>query len=223
MVSVRDAIMFLAGRRRDTIRFNGAPVGSFSQRGEDLILDGMFEGKRNGFYVDIGANHPSFLSNTRRFYDRGWRGVLIEPNPLLAKLLWKERCWDSVANCGVGTKDGAFPFYILSTHTNSSFVKEDAYRNCLIFADSIEEVKDISMKTLSGILSDYNPQHVDFMSIDTEGSELDVLKSNDWNKFSPSALVVETENDKEIEPYLKNLGYQLIYSNNCNGIFWRTE
>ena len=75
MVSVRDAIMFLAGRRRDTIRFNGAPVGSFSQRGEDLILDGMFEGKRNGFYVDIGANHPSFLSNTRRFYDRGWREV----------------------------------------------------------------------------------------------------------------------------------------------------
>lgn len=221
MFTLKDITMFLAGRRRDTIRFNGQPAGAFSQRGEDLIIDGLLEGKRIGFYVDVGANHPTFLSNTKRFYDRGWHGINIEPNPALAKLLWQERERDVVINKGVGSTKGVFPFYLLSMHTNSSFNKEDAYRNCLFFDDSVKDVIQVPVEPLADILRGYSPDHIDFMSIDTEGSELDVLKSNDWKRFSPGVLVVETENDKAIEPFLESVGYHLIYSNNCNGIFWK--
>lgn len=220
MISPKDAFLFLLGRQRDTITFNGEPVRAYSQRGEDLIVDGIFQGKKTGFYVDIGANHPTFLSNTKRFYDRGWHGINIEPNPELYQLLRAERPRDVNLNIGIGSRSGTFEFNILSTHTNSSFITKDAIRNCLAYDDKIVKKIPIVMRTLSDVLAGVG--EIDFMSIDTEGNEMDVLKSNDWAKHSPKVLIVEIENNYAIPGYLNGLGYELVYSNLCNGIFVRT-
>lgn len=223
MFSIRDVMLYLAGRRRNPIVFDGVPVHAYSQRGEDLIIDGLLEGKKTGFYVDVGANHPTHLSNTKRFYDRGWRGINIEPNPVLAELLFKEREHDVCQNIGIGRTKGLLPFYVLSSHTDSTFSIEDAHRNCLFFNDCIERVINVPVEPLSEVLNRYNPEKIDFMSIDTEGAELEVLKTNDWRYYRPTILCVEIENDPNIVPYLASLGYVLVFSNSCNGIFWGLE
>lgn len=223
MFSIRDVALYLAGRRRNPIVFNGIPVGAYSQRGEDLIIDGLLKGKNPGFYVDIGANHPTHLSNTKRFYDRGWHGINIEPNPVLSELLSKERERDICQNLGIGKTKGILPFYVLSSHTDSTFNLEDARRNCLFFNDSIERVINVPVEPLADVLKRYHPETIDFMSLDTEGSELEVLKTNDWSCYRPDALCVEIENDPRIVPYLESLGYIFVFSNACNGIFWGLE
>src|SRR5580658_8816405 len=64
---------------------------SFSQEGEDMILASFFEGKKNGFYVDVGAHHPKRFSNTHHFYIRGWRGINVDATPGSMKLFRRTR------------------------------------------------------------------------------------------------------------------------------------
>ena len=99
---------------------------SFSQYHEDIFVDVILKCKNNGSYVDIGANHPTDLSDTKRFYDRGWRGINIEPNPSLFTAFQGDRIGDINLNLGVGNTTGILPFYVMSASTLSSFDKDAA-------------------------------------------------------------------------------------------------
>ena len=97
-----------------------------SQYKEDLVIDALFSHNPRGFYVDVGANDPEVFSNTQLLYDKGWRGINIEPEPNLYEKLCVKRTRDINLNIGAGPEPGIMTFYRMSADTLSSFNKEAA-------------------------------------------------------------------------------------------------
>lgn len=185
----------------------------YGQHGEDVILQNYFNyrKRKNGFYVDIGAYHPVALSNTYWFYKRGWRGINIEPNPSLLKEFKKCRKKDINLNMGVSKKSQILMYYTFKRSSGfNTFVEGNARK-----IEQEKGIKSVQMKIqtepLDKILQNYLPtnQIIDFMSVDTEGFELEILKSNNWNTYRPEILVIETLNEN-IEQIIKSLLYQFI-------------
>lgn len=206
-------------RRRWTGLVRRHVFGSYSQYGEDLIVDAIV-GKERGFYVDIGANHPVDLSNTYRFYRRGWLGINIEPDPTVFPTLAAARSKDINLQIGVGASEGTLPFYRMSASTLSTFDRGDAERNS---GDSyrIEETILVPVRPLAAILADRRPQgDIDFMSVDVEGYEMEILGSNDWSRFRPLVLMIEiNRNESKLMNLMDRLGYILAVNNGTNAIF----
>ena len=196
-------------------------VNSYSQYGEDLVIDGILENKKTGFYVDIGANDPSLLNNTRRFYNKGWSGINIEPNPILYKKLIEQRPRDINLNVGIGMETGELPFYILSADTLSSFSFRDAKRNCKVFKERIVETINIPIHPIVQIFEKYvGGKKIDLLSIDVEGFELGILESNNWDRYRPHIILIELHHHtRDILAYLEKNNYNLVYKNSTNGIF----
>ncbi len=195
-------------------------LNSFSQYQEDLIIDSLLICKSKGFYIDIGANDPDLLSNTKRFYLKGWSGINIEPNPNLYNKLLLNRPNDINLNYGVSSTRGKLTFYVMSADTLSSFDKNAAIESGKLHGATL--VNEVTVNTLSliDVFNNYVQGHVDFMSVDTEGYDLIVLNSNDWTKFRPYAVMVEVnQNDSEIVRFMEEKDYLLIFNNHTNGIF----
>lgn len=166
---------------------------SYSQEGEDLILERLFEDQNSGFYIDVGAHHPRRFSNTFLFYKRGWHGINIEPNPDALKLFQRHRKKDINLGFGVADTEGQLSYFMFNEPALNSFDRvlseqrqDHRYR--------IIDTKSISVKRLSQILQEYMPGQtpIDFMSIDVEGYDLQVLQSNDWTRFRPGCVLVES-------------------------------
>jgi len=201
--------------------FISPALGSFSQFNEDLLIDLLYSSKNNGFYIDIGANDPSFNSNTKRFYDRGWSGINVEPGEDAFKKLQACRSRDINLNKGVGPAKDILTFYqVNGDSTLSSFSKKIASKMASKFGLTISE-KSINVLRLVDIFEDYvKDNHVDILSIDAEGLDAEILQSNDWSRFRPSVIIVEIDSQyKEIIEYMHNKNYLLIYNNMHNGIF----
>lgn len=200
-------------------------IQSYAQYSEDLIIDSLLGCKQKGMYIDIGANDPNSLSNTKRFYNRGWSGINIEPDPESFGLLEKFRTNDLNLNIAVGKSRDELLFYISSISTLSSFSKRTIDKNNRIHNGKIVGVKKISVYTLSYIFDKYIKENgIDFMSIDVEGFEAQVLESNDWTKYRPSLLIVETYYNKhEIISFLDKQDYFLAFTNHTNSIFMKRE
>ena len=193
----------------------------YSQYHEDLIIDSLMQCKDNGFYIDIGANDPIELSNTARFYQRGWSGINIEPNPELYRRLAESRKRDINLNIGIGEKETELTFYNVSAHTLSSFNKQAAIRAAKEFHEHLVGEQKIKIQPLRHIFAAYTGgREVDFMSVDAEGYDYIVLKSNDWQKFRPKIVMVEMNKDYDnINKLLNCLDYELFFYNQTNGIF----
>lgn len=202
---------------------NSEIINSFSQYGEDLVIDGIFGNKSEGFFIDIGANDPLIFNNTKRFYDKGWSGINIEPNPLLYKRITEQRIRDINLNIGVGQINQKIPFYLISADTLSSFNKDDAERNCSNFNEKIINVITIPMVTLTEIIASYaKGRSIDILSIDVEGYEMEVIKGNDWTQYRPKLILIElgfNTDTFEIFTFLRENGYELVFRNHVNGIF----
>ncbi len=190
---------------------------SFSQYGEDLILQKMFKNKSNGFYVDIGAHHPFRYSNTYILHKRGWKGINIDPTPGVKKLFDRTRKKDINLSVAIGIKEGKSTLYTFNDSALNTLNKKRA--NMVIKSCQSTLLKKVSIKTikLSSVLKKYVSKTtiIDFLNIDVEGNELSVLKSNDWGKYMPSVILVENIVDKKertltpIEKYLKGKGYKM--------------
>lgn len=194
-------------------------IKSYSQEGEDIVLSRIFEKKRKGFYVDVGAYHPFRFSNTYLFYKKGWSGSNIDANPESIKLFNKFRSRDINVNVGIGTGE-TLVYYMFNEPALNTFVKELAEQYSKIPGYKIIKTVPIKTATLSQVFTEFLPkgQHIDFMSVDCEGLDLVVLKSNDWSKYRPTVLVVEILNLKYLEEalvhpinvYLNSLEYKLF-------------
>lgn len=170
---------------------------SYSQYGEDLIVAAILEELKidKPIYLDIGAHHPFFYNNTYLFYKRGCRGVNIEPDPDLIEAFYEHRNRDSNLNNGIGIKADtvAANFYIMSVRTLNTFSKEDAFRHHQKGSYTIEKTIKIPLIPVNKILNKYfNGGYPNFVSIDAEGLDYEILLSFDFSKYRPEVLSIET-------------------------------
>lgn len=194
---------------------------SYSQEGEDMVLRSFYEGKKNyrGFFVDIGAHHPYRFSNTLYFYKQGWRGINVEPTPGAIQAFNRFRKRDINLNIGVSSKKDKLTFYCFNEPALNGFSKElSTERNADSSKYKIIQELPIETYPLAEILDTHLPkgQNIDFLTIDVEGLDLQVLQSNNWTKYKPEHILVEDRidfdnlADSEIYSYLKEQGYQLV-------------
>lgn len=189
---------------------------SFSQEGEDMVYRSFFDCRKNykGFYIDVGAHHPSRFSNTRYLYNKGWNGINIEPTPGALPLFNLFRSRDINLNIGITEQAGELPFYCFNDPALNSFSKEmsdDREANTRYF---IKEVKRVKTMPLAAVLDKYVPtgKVIDMLNIDAEGLDMAVLRSNNWNKYIPLFIIVEiTEN---IEQLTSTLAYAYLTAKN---------
>lgn len=201
---------------------------SYGQKGEDLVLDKFSGNKRKGFYVDVGANDPHRFSNTKRFYLRGWTGINIEPDVVNWQKLSSQRKRDINLNIGIGESESSLEFYKFFPHTLSTFSKEEA-DNYVGLGYKLEKIVLVEVKKLEDILAEYCNEDIDFMSIDTEGFDMQVLKSNNWNRFRPKLICIESvshsmgglynKKKDSLDNFLTNIEYKKVYDNGLNSIY----
>lgn len=193
---------------------------SFSQEGEDLVLARVFDvlGVKKGFFVDIGAHHPFRFSNTYYFYRRGWIGINIDARPGTKKLFEYHRAKDINIECGVGLEEGLLTYYSFNEPALNTF----SYREAQIKESTQYKVIDriqIPVFALKDILDKNLPKgkKIDFMTIDVEGFDHEVICSNDWIQYRPTIIAVELLNSSidEVQMHptaaiLLEQGYTLI-------------
>ena len=187
----------------------------YSEFGEDFIAAVLLGFRSSGFYVDIGAFRPKELSATYYFYKKlNWSGIAIEPNPTAKKLFKALRPRDIFINKGVTDINGKLTYYEFQDPTLNSFSEKVYESNRSILTNKI----NIIVNRLDEILDQYIPTGttIDLMNIDAEGLDLNVLKSNDWKRFSPEVLMIEDHQfnpeaplESEIVQFLKEHGYSL--------------
>lgn len=177
------------------------PVGTkltFSQSGEDLIVAGLFKEFKidKPTYLDVGAFHPIIGSNTYALYRQGGRGVLVEPNVDMIADLRSVRPGDTVLNIGIGLDDTQeADFYVLNYPQMSSFDGDDARSRERDSggATFIKRVVKMPMVNINKVIDEHFAKSApDFLSIDTEGLDLTILKTIDFGKFRPKIITAET-------------------------------
>ena len=164
----------------------------WSQEGEDILVKRIFANKKNGFYVDIGAHHSSRLSNTYKLYKENyWNGVNIDPSLSSYLDLKKKRKRDININVGISDKKEILKFYYFNEGALNTFSLKK--KNQLKLNYKLKKTERIQCQKLSDILDGClkNNIKIDLLTIDTEGHDLKVLKSNNWNKYLPDYIIVE--------------------------------
>jgi FkbM family methyltransferase len=192
---------------------------AYSQDGEDMILRRLFERQARGFYVDVGAHHPYRFSNTCYFHRRGWRGINIDPNPDAIDAFCRERPSDINVCVGISDSAGSLSFHFFNEPALNTFDADLAAERARLPAYRLVEIRSVLVRRLDDLLAEHLPSgtRIDFLSIDVEGLDLSVLRSNDWTRFRPRTLLVEAhertiagiENDP-INVFAVAVGYRLI-------------
>jgi FkbM family methyltransferase len=202
---------------------------SWGQEGEDIVLHRIFGKKSDGFYVDIGAHHPIRFSNTYYFYKMGWRGLNIDAMPGSMRLFKKRRPRDINIEMGVGRGNAYLDYYVFNEPALNGFSREISEdRENKENNYKIERIVKLQIKTLAEVLSEnLNNSAIDFMSVDVEGLDYEVLQSNNWNIYRPKILLVELLNTSlhdlscnEIVLYMHKQGYEL-YAKLKNTVFFK--
>lgn len=180
----------------ESVLNNIIPIGrlSYSQEGEDLVLARLFReiNVKKGFFVDIGAHHPARFSNTYFFYRRGWRGINVDALPGTKKLFQRMRPRDITIECGVGADEGALKYFMFNEPALNTFSELEAKKKDLP-PYHITKTMQIPVVTLKSLLDQHLPEGVpiDFMSIDVEGFDHEVVASGDWDMYRPRVVLVE--------------------------------
>lgn len=207
---------------------------SYSQCGEDIIVKYVFElrGIRNPSYIDIGANDPFYLNNTAIFYNSRCRGINIEANPKLMPLFEEQRPEDINLNVGIGEKDGELDFFIMEDSTLSTFSKTEC-EYLIKNGQKLSIVQKIKVTTVSKILlAHFNNISPDFLSIDVEGIDFEILKTIDFFKHSPKIICVEAAEYSpigagvrrdELIAFLESKNYYEYANTNLNAIMVRKD
>lgn len=197
---------------------------SYAQNAEDVVLARAFGDRNDGFFVDVGANDPTHDSVTRHFYERGWNGVNIEPLVRCFDALQEARPRDVNLNVGVGQSPGRLKFYLvpearaMSTFSarHAELVREMGYRTVQTHVD---------VRTLDDVFAEHvRDRTVDFLKVDVEGLEDEVLGTFDWARWRPRVVLVESWPEVSAwEERLLGLGYQRTLWDGINLFFVRDE
>jgi len=209
---------------------------SYSQCGEDLIVEYVFNlrGVSQPSYIDIGANHPFCGNNTASFYRKGCRGINIEANPQLIPAFRASRPEDVNLNVGISDKEGEMEFYIMEDNTLSTFSKVECDR-LVASGKKLARTEKVKLVTVETVLTGhFNDRCPDFLTLDAEGMDFDILKSINFEKYSPKIICVEAaeyspigagRRRTELIELLEAKGYYEYANTNLNAImlkrsFW---
>jgi len=188
----------------------------YSQEGQDyIVFTNFFRDKTDGVFCDIGGNHPSKYNNTRYFEENGWSGYVFEPLPYM-KELWEKERKAKLYPYALSDSEGQVTFTVVKDKLGSedmfSFVKETGELN----RDYVMEDILVQTRTLNNVFSEEGVSHIDYMSIDVEGHELNVLKGIDFSKLNIEVLTIENNpsccqvyGDENIRQIMLNNGYVL--------------
>ena len=205
---------------------------SYSQFGEDLLVKAFLGDKwrwdYSGFYVDIGAHDPRTLSNTKKFYDVGWRGINVDASADAIMKFMRHRKRDINVNVGIGLNKGELDYYRLSESAMNTFSKEFANK-MIENGVSILGIEKIPVIPLSELLDTYLPtgQHIDFLDIDCEGLDVEILQSNNWKRYRPDLILAEIHTDSKnweiaktpAVKFLRSIGYELVGQSRITSVF----
>lgn len=186
---------------------------SFSQNSEDLIIEKLFEKDYVGKYLEIGAYHPKRLSNTYRFYKKGWRGNIVEPNPAIKKTFNRYRPDDKFFGVGISNNNKILDYYQFLIPSLNTFLKSDAEKSKKE-GHILIKISKIKTKKIEEVLMN----KIDFLSIDTEGFDEMILKNWPWKRVKPKVICVE-DGRKRIQKIMKDQGYSLYRTTRYNSIF----
>ncbi len=205
-----------------------------SQFGEDKIILNLFEKNYKGNFLDLGCFHPTRQNNTFKLYKLGWRGVNIDLNSLAIDLFNFARPKDTNICAAISnTKAKKSLYYLGDFATQNTLQKEHTFFLKKHFKISPNDIKTKKIKTqkLEDILNSLNLFIIDFMNIDIEGHELEVLKSLNFNKFKINVICVEILNynkftklrKSKLMAFFKKNKYKLIKKSSINYIFQRLD
>ena len=207
------------------------PKKTYSMYGEDLIIQNFFKKKTKGFYVDIGCYHPLDGSNTFLLYKKGWNGINVDLNKISIDLFNKARKKDENFNLAISNKKKKLKIFfrkkINMLNTSSRKLAKIHFRNGF-------QEKIVESNTLNSILkgSRFKNKRIDFLNIDVEGNELNVLKSLNFKKYKPKLICIEIHNHEDmynqktnylkrnsIYKFLKTKKYKVYWKNGFSSIF----
>jgi len=218
----------------DIITLKANPT--YAQSGEDIIVNCLFNSLniQNPTYLEIGTNEPIIGNNTYFFYNKGCKGVCIEPDFKMYKIIKEKRPKDIVLNIGIGLDNtGSASFYHFPGNLNawSTFSKEEAKIREKETGVKFEKAL-VPLKTINSIIEEHFNPHPNFVSLDVEGLDLDILKSLDFNRFSPDVFCVETitfsttnteEKLQDTIDFMHSKGYITYADTHINTIFCKSE
>ncbi len=202
---------------------------SYAQNLEDYHLDLVLGDEPAGTYVDVGGGHPVADNVSFWFYLKGWRGLVVEPQEALADIYAHVRPRDRTVSCLAGRADGEAEFHVVSTlHGFSTTVREHAAGAGQFGAGYTTVRKPV--RTLAALCAEAGLTRIDFLKIDVEGAESDVIAGMDFARWRPRVVLVEAiapgsmaEAWDAWEPALMAAGYRFAFFDRLNRFYVADE
>ena len=198
---------------------------------EDLFIKKFFNKKKKGNYLDIGCFNPLLWNNTYLLYKRGWNGINVDMQRINIDLFNIARPNDINICCALYDKKKFLNLYNLKGENNSPVItinKDHAHKMRFLSNKNLIK-KKIKTLTFSEMIKNYNIKinNIDFLNIDTEGSDFNILRSINIKKYKPKLICIEISqhtmqaNKKKILNYLKSNDYRFIYKRSASSFFKR--
>jgi FkbM family methyltransferase len=202
---------------------------TYTQNLEDFHLWQALGPKTSGFYIDVGAGHPIADNVSFWFYERGWRGICVEPQPDLVAAYGYIRPRDTVFAGLVGRQSGEVDFHMVDRLHGFSTTVEKHAQGAGQFGADYKTVR-MPIVTMAELCERNGVTEIDFLKIDVEGAEADVLMGNDWKKYRPKVIVAEAILPGsgepawgEWEPYVLAQGYEFTLFDTLNRFYVAIE
>jgi FkbM family methyltransferase len=195
---------------------------SYAQNHEDVLLRRVFPEGTAGFYIDVGANDPIRDSVTKHFYDQGWHGINVEPATTPYAALCAQRERDVNLNVGISSREGTLEFLECASHhglsTFSPRVADTCRKRGMVF-----HTRSVPVTSLARMCEQYVDRPIDFLKIDVEAHEREVIEGGDWHRWRPRVVVVETNRAERWEPIILAADYRFATFDGLNRYYVRSE